>query len=312
MLFSKKWNPSGLQHVYVTGGSQGLGLAFAMIVVQKGAHVSIVARDEQRLKDAEERLKEARISPNQQVHSYSYNLGTASESTAALGAACVPFGGQAPDVVVACAGASYPAFFVEMDEDHMERGMRDAYWVEAWTAWAASKLMVKQKRTGKIVLVSSILGYLSFIGHTSYAPGKHALRALGDALHSELMLYGIDVHTFFPPTMYTALYEAENVGKPKVVLDIEGTDEGQTAEYAAQQLYRGIVAGNVHITGDLLSGIFRAGTRGATPKNNWVLDAVLDFISFMFVPVWRASVDRQVRRHSKDHEAYLREKGFFT
>jgi len=37
--------------------------------------------------------------------------------------------------------------------------------------------MVKQNKKGaKIVLVSSTLGYMSFLGWASYAPGKHALR----------------------------------------------------------------------------------------------------------------------------------------
>ena len=38
--------------------------------------------------------------------------------------------------------------------------------------------MVKQKRKGKIVLVSSTLGYMSFIGWANYSPGKQALRGL--------------------------------------------------------------------------------------------------------------------------------------
>ena len=37
--------------------------------------------------------------------------------------------------------------------------------------------MVKQNKKGtKIVLVSSTLGYMSFLGWASYSPGKHALR----------------------------------------------------------------------------------------------------------------------------------------
>jgi NAD(P)-dependent dehydrogenase (short-subunit alcohol dehydrogenase family) len=45
------------QHCYVTGGSAGLGLALALILARKGAHVTIVARGEQRLKDALEKLE---------------------------------------------------------------------------------------------------------------------------------------------------------------------------------------------------------------------------------------------------------------
>jgi hypothetical protein len=41
---------------------------------------------------------------------------------------------------------------------------------------AATKMMVSQRIRGKIVFVSSFLGYTSFAGYTPYAPGKYALR----------------------------------------------------------------------------------------------------------------------------------------
>ncbi|KAF9016446.1 oxidoreductase [Hymenopellis radicata] len=313
--FGKKWNPEGL-HVYITGGSQGLGLSFATIMVKKGAHVSIVARNQDRLTKAVELLKTHQKSADQKIHAYSYSLFTAKESTDALNAACVPFDGKAPDAIIACAGGAHPKFFVEMTEEDLDHGMKESYWVQAWTAWAAAKMMVRQKRyhdKSKIVLVSSMIGLMTYVGWSNYSPGKFALRALGDALQSELMLYtpNISVHTYFPPTMFTASYEEENRSKPAITKDIEGADDGQTADQAAQAMWRGLERGDAHITGDLLTDILRAGTRGTAPKNNWVVDAFLDWLSFMLVPVWRASVDRKVKAHAKEHEQYLQDKGFF-
>jgi hypothetical protein len=40
----------------------------------------------------------------------------------------------------------------------------------------ASKRMVRTKTKGKIVFVSSVLGYFGMIGYSSYSPGKHAIR----------------------------------------------------------------------------------------------------------------------------------------
>ena len=39
-----------------------------------------------------------------------------------------------------------------------------------------SKRMVSDKTQGKIVFVSSILGYFSIVGYSSYSPAKFALR----------------------------------------------------------------------------------------------------------------------------------------
>lgn len=65
-----------IQHCYVTGGSQGLGLAVAERLTKMGAHVSIVARDEAKLATAlaslEVRVVCARIH-SLHYHRNSYN-----------------------------------------------------------------------------------------------------------------------------------------------------------------------------------------------------------------------------------------------
>lgn len=104
---------------------------------------------------------------------------------------------------------------------------------------AASKEMIRTRKKGKICFVSSTLGYMSMIGYASYSPAKHALRGLADTLRSELQLYNIDVHIFFPCTMFTPGYEEENKTKPKITLKIEESDSGLTAEQAARSMLTG-------------------------------------------------------------------------
>ncbi|KJA26531.1 hypothetical protein HYPSUDRAFT_36242 [Hypholoma sublateritium FD-334 SS-4] len=311
-LFSKKWNPDG-KHVYITGGSSGLGLCLAHILAKKGASISIVARNQTKLDEALVSLEALRVSPAQKFAAYSHALATAPEAVAALDAVCAPYGGEAPDAVFTCAGSSKPMFLVEMEEQDLVEGMSNAYWAQAWTAWASAKKMAKTHKAGaKIVLVSSTLGYMSFVGWASYSPGKHALRGLADALHSELMLYGIDVHIYFPATMYTPGFEEEGKTKPQITRTIESTDEGVTPEQAAQALYKGVVNGNAHITGDLITSLFSAGTRGAAPRSNWLLEAVYDMVAFIAIPIWRSSVDKQVVAHRAEHQEYLTQKGYFS
>jgi len=250
------------------------------------------------------------------LKAYSHSLDTAAASSDALEDACQPFGGQAPDAVFTCAGASKPMFFVEMDEKDMINGMTNGYWVQAWTAFvssyslvvchglisqqAAAKKMAKQHRKGaKIIFVSSTLGYMSFVGWASYAPAKHALRGeypvsvpyclinaypgLADTLHSEMMLYEVDVHIFFPPTMFTPGFDEENKTKPDIVKKIESADEGLTADQAALALFKGVESGHIHITGDMITNLFRVSTRGATPKHNWFLDGLFDMVAFVSI-----------------------------
>jgi len=120
--------------------------------------------------------------------------------------------------------------------------------------------MARDRFSGKIVFVSSYLGYMSMIGYASYAPAKHALRGgtklcyvptlytdpcfgctgLAETLRSELLLYSVSVHIFFPGTIYSPGYTQENKVKPKITLKIEETDGGMTPEQSAEGLLCGM------------------------------------------------------------------------
>ena len=138
------------QHCYVTGGSTGLGLELAILLTKRGAHVSIVARNKERLQKALESLEvryrvlsqyaifsisqNSRQSPEQKLKAYSYSLTDSAGSAAALQEASDDHGGKCPDTVFLCAGASHPGFFIEQDEDSLKRGMDNTYWVQALSA----------------------------------------------------------------------------------------------------------------------------------------------------------------------------------
>ena len=122
-------------------------------------------------------------------------MGTEKGAADALEAACEPHGGQTPDAVFLCAGKSTPGFFIEQTEESMRKGMDDTYWLAAWSSMVrslfvsafylglirsncqvASKRMMRTDTKGKIVFVSSVLGYFGMIGYSTYSPGKHAIR----------------------------------------------------------------------------------------------------------------------------------------
>ncbi|KAI0771573.1 oxidoreductase [Trametes elegans] len=308
-FFSKKqWDPRE-RHCLVTGGSSGTGLALAILLVKGGAHVSIVARNEERLQTALAELEKHRQSPEQILRSYSFAVNSESGSAAAIKAAGEPHGGRSPDAFFLVAGASHPYFWVEETEETIRRDLDASYGAQAFTALAATKEMVRQGVKGKIVFVSSVLGYFSIVGYSTYSSGKFALRGLAEALHSELMLYDIGVHIAFPGTIYTPGLEAENKMKPKVTLKIEETDEGSTPERVAEVILKGVQKGKFHITLDFIGHVFEASTAGSTPRNNYVVDTFYGLIGFIALPIWRLTVDSTVRGHRAEHQEYLRQKG---
>ncbi|KAG5349988.1 hypothetical protein C0989_000839 [Termitomyces sp. Mn162] len=112
--------------------------------------------------------------------------------------------------------------------------------------------------------------------------------------------------------MFTPGFDRENETKPQIVREIEGTDDGMTADQAALALFKGVESGRVHITGDLITSLFRSSTRGAAPHNNWILDGLYDLAAFIVAPIWRSSVDTKVISYRQEHKEYLRRKGYFS
>ncbi|KAJ3905633.1 oxidoreductase [Lentinula edodes] len=307
---TKKWDPRG-QFCYVTGGSSGLGLAVAKALTNMGAHVTIVARNEERLTKALAELEELRQNPNQVIRSYSYSLTDADSSNAALEVASKDHGGKYPDAVFMCAGAATPGFFVEEDANSMRKGMDNSYWVQAYTALAYTKAIVRDRTSGKLVFISSLLGYMSMLGYSTYSPGKYALRGLAETLRSELILYDCTVHIMFPGNIDTPGYAEENRTKPKVALEVDSSDKPTAPDVLATQLIHGVQRGDFHISPDILSNIFRSSTIGATPHHNVLLDGLYAVVGWIGLPLWRQGVDSKVLKHRNEHDEYLAAKGFF-
>ncbi|KAJ3538499.1 hypothetical protein NMY22_g5142 [Coprinellus aureogranulatus] len=345
-FWKKKWNPDG-KHCYVTGGSAGLGLALAKLLVTKGAHVSIVARHQGRLDSALKEMEALRVSPSQILQARSADLFSASDAKAALDAMCEAHNGDAPDAVFSCAGSSKPMWFVEMTEQDLKDGMDYGYWVQAWTVYVSGPLEEalsladsppgsheddgeaeekgRKDLHGVLNAGVHVLCRIRVVCPSKACLARYAMtklpsaldiddsssQGLADTLHSELMLYDIGVQIFFPPTIYSPGYENENKTKPDVVKRIEGTDEGLTPDQAAEGMLYGFARGDPHISADFLTDLFRAGTRGATPRINFIVEAVYDFISYVGTPIWRRSVDSAILGHRQEHQQYLQEQGFF-
>jgi 3-dehydrosphinganine reductase len=81
--------------------------------------------------------------------------------------------------------------------------------------------------------------------------------------------------------MYTPGFDEENKTKPAITRKIESTDEGLTAEQAAQGLFKGVENGEFHITADLITSLFKASTRGSSPRGNVLFETVLDIVAWV-------------------------------
>lgn len=158
--------------------------------------------------------------------------------------------------------------------------------------------MVTNHVQGRIVLVSSVLGFMGLVGYSEYSPMKFAIRGLAECLRSELQAKGISVHTYFPATIYSPGLEQENKTKPDITKAIEGADEGLTPEQCAVALLNGIERNQFFITDGLVGNLLRVSSHGCAPGNGLFLDGLVSVIARPALLAWRYFIaDRMIHQH---------------
>lgn len=271
------------KHVLITGGSSGIGLSIAREVVERGARVTILARNKAKLDAACDGLNEA----NKVEIEKSMNLvqSTAADVTdyasvaKAVASAESTFGPV--DVLVTSAGSATPGYFLDQDPEVFSKSMRLNYVGSVHAAKAVASSMTN-RREGHLVFVASAAAVVSFLGYSSYAPTKYALRGFADSLRNELRGFGIRVSIAYPPDTDTPGFATENKTKPKETLQITPPSVYNPAIVAAK-IVDGIELGDYHLSSpDLVQNLLVCAMSGVSPRSYPMLElALLPLLGFV-------------------------------
>ncbi|GID33425.1 3-dehydrosphinganine reductase [Paractinoplanes brasiliensis] len=218
------------QHVIITGGSSGIGLATASVLHREGATVSLMARDGERLRRS---IREAGIVAS----AFAVDVTDRAALRQAFHQARERHG--ACDVLVTCAGYAEPGYVQDIAEDVFAYTMDVDYFGTVWAVRAVLPEMVERGR-GVIVGVSSVAGLLGVYGYTAYAPAKFAVRGFIDALRMEMKDKGVHVACVYPADVRTPQLDHENRTKPAETVALSGTIEPIEPERVARAILRGI------------------------------------------------------------------------
>lgn len=232
------------QHVLITGGSSGIGLAIARQAAAAGARVSLVARDPAKLAAARATIQPAN-SGTAEVVTASADVSIEAEVLAALKAAERVHGPV--DILVTSAGIARPGYFEEVPVAVFERTMAVNYFGTLYPLKAVVPGM-RNRGHGAVVIISSGAGLFGLFGYTPYAPTKFALRGLAEALRAELKGTGVGVTIVYPPDTDTPQLAEENRTKPPETKALTAAAGLWTADAVAALALAGVRQGRFAIT----------------------------------------------------------------
>ncbi len=224
------------QHVVITGGSTGIGLALARQAAAAGARVSLIARDERKLAAARSTLQAA-VPGSAPAATASADVASEVAVLAALRAVEAVHGPT--DVLITSAGVARPGYFEEVPVAVYERTMAVNYFGTLYPVKAVVPAMRARGR-GAVILISSGAGLYGFFGYTPYAPSKFALRGFAEALRAELHGTGVHLSIVYPPDTDTPQLAEENLTKPAETKALTAGGGLWTADAVARVTLRGL------------------------------------------------------------------------
>lgn len=183
----------------VTGGSKGLGLAMATGFAEAGADVVISSRHEDELKHAAEEIKKAGGGKVEYVVADMVER----RDVARLAQTALAWQGRV-DIVVNNAGTNNPQPIDQIRDEDWDRIIE----LNLTSCMALTRDLVpqmKERRWGRVIYMSSIMGLASKDGRGPYSATKSALLGLARAAALDLGEYGITVNCIAPGPFLTDL-----------------------------------------------------------------------------------------------------------
>ena len=215
----------------VTGASQGIGRAAALLLARQGARVVVAARNEERLTA----LAAEVVAAGGQALPLQLDLARPAEVAARF--ATLPAEWAEIDVLVNNAGITADGLMARMSLDQWESVLT----TNLTGAFAVTRELLRgmmRKRWGRIVSVSSVVGLMGNPGQVNYAASKAGLVGFSKSLAREVGSRNITVNVVAPGYIVTAMTESlPEKGRQELEAGIALRRLGSVDDVAAAVLY---------------------------------------------------------------------------
>jgi NAD(P)-dependent dehydrogenase (short-subunit alcohol dehydrogenase family) len=183
----------------VTGGGSGIGKATCFLLAEEGANVAVVDLHSDRAENVAAAIRES----NRAAIGITADVANASDIHRMMGRVLEKWGGV--DILVNNAGIILQAPVVEMTESQWDKILANNLKSCFLCSQIFSRQLIRQKRGGRIVNVSSIHAELSEPSASAYTAAKGGMEAFSRTLATELAPHKITVNCIRPGATYTEL-----------------------------------------------------------------------------------------------------------
>lgn len=185
----------------VTGAASGIGFATARLFAEHGARVVIGDYDEPAAQMAAEKL----AADGHTVVPVRCDVREADQVDVLLRRCVDEFGGL--DVMINNAGITRDATMRKMALEEFE-AVVDVHLKGTWLGTRAAAAVMRERKQGAIVNVSSISGKIGLAGQTNYSAAKAGIVGLTKAAAKELAHLGVRVNVVQPGLIKTPMTAA--------------------------------------------------------------------------------------------------------
>jgi 3-oxoacyl-[acyl-carrier protein] reductase len=212
----------------VTGASGGIGSAIAKALAAQGAHVALSGTRQEALDSVE----------------------------ALVPSALDALGGKI-DILVNNAGVTRDNLAMRMKDEEWDQVISVNLEAAFRLIRAASRPMMKA-RFGRIISITSVVGWTGNPGQANYAASKGGLTAMTKALAQEFASRGITVNCVAPGFIASAMTDALNEQQKSTILtripagDLgQGSDIGAAVAYLASREAGYVTGQTIHVNGGM-------------------------------------------------------------
>lgn len=195
-------NRAGLQKsVLITGATDGLGRAAALLLAQRGYRVFAAGRS------AEKRAQLDVLAREQELSLETLELDVCDDVSVQQAVTGVLAKAGAIDFLINNAGVNYSAAVEDLRMEDWRRQFETNFFGVLRVTQAVVPHM-RQRNRGRIVMMSSVSGFMTAPTQGAYSSSKFALEAMSNALRLELYPFGVQVVLIEPGYIVTGIQQA--------------------------------------------------------------------------------------------------------